>query len=172
MTTSNNINVGLHAALVRTANLVADSMKNKLSSGYPSGDEKYGWIPIQDTIVIGQVQQSSTSQSIQITLGGEKAPYAAAFEYGSGTWATVGPAGVYPIAARPGTPNLVFWWKKAGKWFIGPALPIGHPGVEKKPYIKPSIDENREEIKSLLKKEFKVGILLGGRRVQVINVGS
>ena len=46
-------------------------------------------------------------------------------------WALELGADFHPIAAKR-TRNLVFFWDKIGDYFIGPRLPIGHPGV--RPY--------------------------------------
>lgn len=169
MPPTNTINQDIHAALVQVANLVVASMKNKLSSGYPSGD-KQGLSPIQDTISVGQVQQEMNGLSIMITLGGKDAPYARAYEWGSGIHATRGTPHLIPIAAK-NAPNLVFWWEKGNKLFVGPKLPIGHPGVAPKPYIEPSIRENKAQMKKIMGREFKAAILSGTERVTEITVG-
>jgi len=159
----------MHIGLVRIANLIVSAMKGKLGSGYPSGNPVYGWIPIQDTIFIGDVKQDNIGTSITIELGGEKAPYAAAYEWGSGLHATKSAPRLYPIVAK-NAPNLVFFWQERGKWFVGPRLPIGHPGVAPKPYIKPSIDENKVEMKKILAREFKIAVLAGTKPLEEYTV--
>ena len=68
------------------------------------------------------------------------APEARAYEYGSGIHATKGKKGTYLIAARPDNSDglLRFWWYNQDKAFVGPK--VDHPGVEARPYLKPSIE--------------------------------
>jgi hypothetical protein len=44
------------------------------------------------------------------------------------------PTRPHPITAR-NSPNLVFYWERAGRWFIGPS--VSHPGTSGKHYIEP-----------------------------------
>lgn len=179
----NNVNQGVRVGLIRVANLVSNTMKKRLASGYPPGNPEYGWVPIQDTITIGQVSEGNGQSSITISLGGERAPYAAAYEWGSGIHKTRGSPGTYVIKPRD-KGALAFYWPghesgmRPGKKFImygndGRLLftYIDHPGVEAKPYIEPSIQENKQEVKKILAREFKMSLLIGREKVTEITVG-
>lgn len=85
------------------------------------------------------------------------APEARAFELGSGIHSPTSPS-KYPIAAR-NAPNLVFWWERGGKWFVGKRLTYGHPGVAARPSMQPAMEQNlpllRREIGAMVTQEIK-----------------
>jgi len=97
----------------------------------------------------------------------DAAPMAGAFEWGSGVHGTKGEK--YPIQAKDPEGNLVFWWEKRNKWFVGAKLPFGHPGVKARPYIAPSIKDIREPLKKMFAQEIKKQLLLGTPKVTVIS---
>lgn len=72
------------------------------AGNYPKGndDSRTNYISIQDSIEIGEPESDGNTSSIEVTLGGEYAPYATAFEYGSGLYATRGQAKKYKITAK------------------------------------------------------------------------
>ena len=81
----------------------------------------------------------------RIHVSVDKVPDAGAWEYGSGIWAEESnpkgvQAGKYPIEAV-NAQFLHFWWEKRGKWFKGKALPIGHPGIRSRSYMRKSLYE-------------------------------
>jgi len=99
------------------------------------------------SIEVGQVKRVADIYSVEISVSLKKAPEAGAYEYGSGVHATQGTPGTYPIVAK-NAPNLVFWWEKRNKWFVGPS--VNHPGVEASPYLKPSALEAKGMLKQAL----------------------
>lgn len=76
------------------------------------------------------------------------APEARAYELGSGLHGEFGQK--YGIAAK-NVPNLVFWWEREKKWFVGPQLPIGHPGVKASPALRPAMLNNIEYLRQTLR---------------------
>ena len=114
-------------------------------------------------------QQNGTIYSIDIKVDLKTAPAAAAYEWGSGIHATKGKAGKYPIKAK-NAPELHFFWKERSKWFMGLELPFGHPGVEKRPYLVPTIEDTKAEFKKILGQGFKAELLMGKEKVEVIEV--
>lgn len=172
----NNLNLGVHAALQLAAKLFVERVSKRLqSSEYPGADVTgRGNIPIQDSIVIGTSQQTTAGVQIVITFGGPKAPYAIAYEYGSGIHSTIGPSHTYPIFPKEKM-ALAFDWPghdpdippNSGK-FVGMAKDgrfmfyyVDHPGIMPHPYIHPTITDTKDEIKKIIGKEFKASILIG-----------
>jgi hypothetical protein len=125
---------------------------------------------IPNAIGVGKAEKSQDGYKIDITIDLEKAPHAAAFEYGSGLHRTKGVPSLYPIEAEnPLWKPLQFYWEKRGKWFVGAKLPYGHPGVEPKPYLQPAIESTRAGIVTSLAKVFKQAYLDSTVRVEVIS---
>jgi hypothetical protein len=103
---------------------------------------------------IGQhLQVSSVTQGsggefhreVKVFVNIADAPDAAAWEYGSGLHDPVQPH-LIPIAAK-NKPMLAFWWSNRGKWFKGKALPIGHPGIKMRSYLRQPMLDNQEAIR-------------------------
>ena len=84
--------------------------------------------------------QNSVGASIEISL--LVAPEAAAYEFGSGTHDPLG-SHLIPIRAIAPKKALSFWWANENKQFIGPKLPLGHPGVAAQPALGPAMQESR-----------------------------
>jgi len=167
---ANDISNGILAGLTNVANLFVQKMKDKLSSGkYPQGSSERGTTSIQEAISIGVAQQAGSGAFIDINIDLKQAPFAAAFEWGSGLHTQRGAAAKYPISAK-NADQLHFWWEKRGKWFIGKKLPFGHPGIVARPYITPTLVENKAEFRKILGKELKAAIMLGVPPVTVIEV--
>ena len=119
---------------------------------------------------VGSAQKKGNVYSIdiEIDISDGAAPEAPAYEWGSGLQRTRGTPSLYPIEVK-NAPNLVFWWEREQKLFVGKRLPIGHPGVQARPYIAPTIKENADEIKKILGRGFKAAILAGTTKVEVIS---
>jgi hypothetical protein len=133
------------------ANKIAEDAKNNVSmkKTYKGND-----LPseIADAISVGEVENTGKgTYSISINVDLTKAPMAAAYEYGSGEWATRGEKGTYPITPKGNYPLHFLWFypSRTGKkiksepnpeevWFES----VKHPGVEAVPYLKPAIDDN------------------------------
>lgn len=170
--------MSLHKGLTQSADLLVQEIKTKLSSGYPSGDSERDLDPIQDTIEIGQVQDlGEGSKSISITLGGEKAPYAVAYEYGSGIHGAKG--ATYKITPHKasllrfpvGSPPEGRWPNYSGPLQSGEDIylsEVDHPGVRAKPFVKPSIVKVAPQITKILGQSFKAEIMSKVERVTVI----
>jgi hypothetical protein len=155
------------AALVEVARIFVDKAGQKSRDvGAPKG--------IADSFVIHSPIQSETKYEIEI---GNKHPAAAAYELGSGIHATVGNAGKYPIVPK-NKDFLAFLWPKVEGDPSFRRLPDGrvllpsveHPGVEAKPYLMPTFNENKVEFKRILGKGFKAELLTHGKKVEVIEV--
>lgn len=143
--------------LTQSANIFVNAVKIKLSpkgkGGYPA--------EIANNISIGSpVQEGEGRYSITISFS---AIMAAAFELGSGLHDIRG-ATLYPIRAK-NVPQLRFFWAERGKWFRGTALPFGHPGIEPRPFIKPTVEATKPEIIKILGDKFKASIILGIKEV-------
>jgi hypothetical protein len=149
--------------LTRSGNIFAETMKKKITEVRAPSN-------IGEHISVGSAQKKGNQYSIDVSIDISEgaAPEAPAYEWGSGEHRTRGSPGLYPIEAK-NVPNLVFWWEKGQKWFVGAKLPYGHPGVAPRPYIEPSIQESTPKIKEILGKNFKASILVGVPKVEVIS---
>jgi hypothetical protein len=110
------------------------------------------------TAIIHGVKVTSDNNIVAyIGVDVQKAPEAAALEFGSGLWATRGPRRKYPIDPKPSNPNqaLVFNWKNEPE-FIKSNYPhtrdgkviiphVEHPGVVAKPFLAPAFDSLEKE---------------------------
>lgn len=165
----------------QAAKVVVDNINIKLNSGrYPDGDSERGYVSIQESIVVGSPQQTSSGVEIEIQIGGSQAPYAPAFEYGSGLHRTTGvpkeyiiepkrkPALAFPftISYMPRPSKLVgvlgigsyedvleeFMWNENGQ-LSGIMFwnYIEHPGIKPYPFIKPTLPLSMKSIVELFK---------------------
>jgi hypothetical protein len=112
---------------------------------------------IPDAIGVGKAEKTSTGYKVDVTVDLNKAPHAAAFEYGSGEHGEKGET--YEIAPReksvlafPWTPEKVPWrsHKFAGIGRDNKFLFfwVDHPGVEARPYLQPAIEKAKPRLKS------------------------
>lgn len=137
---------------------------------------------IPDAIKVGEVVERDGMFYGEILIDLKVAPEGAAFEFGSGVHRTKGTPGTYVIKPKE-KQALAFYWPghesgmKPGKKFImygrdGRLLftYVDHPGVEAKPYLRPAIDESRQELKSRLKSAFKRSFITAG--VTEIMIGA
>lgn len=154
--------------LTQAANIVVARMRQKLSKsgvgGYPPA--------ISSSIEIGSPSGENGKYSITITLGGDDAPMAAAFEFGSGLRAEIGDKEKYQIKAK-NAPVLSFLWKYPSPLGLK-KLPydeqvfftmVNHPGIAPRPYIRPSIAETKPDIVNIIGEKFKASIILETREV-------
>ena len=171
----------IDAALTKSAKLFVETMfKNGRTSRLPRGLE-------QATSIDNPSHMGFLSRiRIRISLKDDEngAPWAAAYEYGSGEHSEKAPK-PYRIAPKQ-APFLAFGWQPETIPFNSPKFIgvkrepgeatkgvyffkyIDHPGVEARPYIRPTINETKEEIRNILAKEAKAGLLAGTPRVTVI----
>lgn len=163
--------------LSKSAAVFVQSMESKLSSGYPSA--------IKDSIITRPPQSTETESSITVEVG-KDAPMTRAFEYGSGIHRTRGTPGTYVIAPKAGIYNglLAFEWPghtknfPRGRKYVGASKYgdkllfnyVDHPGIAPKPFVRPSIEDSKAEIRKILGQSFKVAIMTGIPPVTVIEV--
>lgn len=117
---------------------------------------------------------TSDGASIAVAISLAGAPAAGAYEWGSGIHATKGKKEKYRIPKLGGGSFVAF---PAERW-PGHWLPPGqtsfvftsvqHPGVKARPYIAPTIEENKAEYRQILGQEFKAEILRGVEKITVI----
>lgn len=81
------------------------------------------------------VRQVTVKAGGEAGSGHDRVAYAPAVEYGSGLYGRRG--STFPINAVNG-PNLIFWWKKKGKLFVGPH--VDHPGSRAQPFFRPILE--------------------------------
>jgi hypothetical protein len=138
-------------------------MKNRLNTGnYPKGDSSRGTVSIQDAISIGTPYQRKGELGIDIIIDLVKAPFAAAYEWGSGINRMIGAREKYPITARK-APRLVFFWERENRLFVGHQ--VSHPGVEAKQYIAPTLVETRKEVLNIVGKSVKESVTIMDRQI-------
>ncbi len=125
---------------------------------------------IPDAIEVGKAQKTSTGYEVDVTIDLNKAPEAAAFEYGSGEHGEEGKT--YTI---PGMPFLAIprerWPKFEPPPDVDPVVlgSVEHPGVEARPYLQPAIESTRAGFVSSIAKIFKRSYLDGTVKVTVIS---
>jgi hypothetical protein len=162
------------AALGKVGKLFYDTMLGKLNSGkYPKGDAKRGFSSIQNATSVEAPIKEGDGYSVTIKIDLKKAPYAWAYEKGSGLHGLMGAK--YPILPR-NVPEMKFplsdWpnfqpglTKVApNKYGVFALTKVSHPGVEEKPYIEPTITQINDEVKKILAQEFKASSLREGRK--------
>jgi len=107
------------------------------------------------------------SIKVSIDMSKDAAPMAAAYEYGIGE---------YPIP-KEGTTFMAFPKEKWPQYVPPPPAPdvfvffkVTHPAIEAKPYIRPSVIENRADAKQLLGKAFVESVIVRGTTKYEIRV--
>jgi len=141
-----------NSSLLKNLNIAGAFFRDKM---FEKIDQVKAPRNIKEHTSVRQAKQDGKGYSIDIVIdiSEDAAPEAPAYEWGSGLRRTRGAPSEYPIEAK-NVPNLVFWWEREQKLFVGKRLPIGHPGVEARPYISPTIKENMQEIKKIIGKDF------------------
>ena len=171
-------NDGIYIGLTKVAGLFYQKMLDRLNAGnYPHGDQTRNppTTSIQDATSVGQVNQEGANAYIDVTISLKQAPYAGAYEWGSGLRSEKGGKAKYIIEPREGN-VLAFPGERWPQYEPPPDAPdififpyVMHPGVASKPYIKPTLQENRAEFKKILAREFKASILRGTQKVTIIH---
>jgi hypothetical protein len=166
--TANDINNGILAGLTKVANLFVQKMKQRVSqNGLPSN--------IGEATSIGTAQQNGDISFIDVNIDLKKAPSAAAWEWGSGEHAERGTPGRYPIEPKSGKVLAIprsRWQNYNPPPDVDPVFVrhVMHPGVASRPYIAPTLAENKAEFRKMIGKELKAAIMLGVPPVTVIEV--
>ena len=115
------------------------------------------------------------SASIEITIDLDKAPMAAAFEWGSGLMSMRKPPEKYKIEPKNAS-MLAFEWgearnirpeglrisKKTGKVILPYVM---HPGIKPRQYIAPTLLAEMDEIKRIVGAEVKASVVHAGKVV-------
>jgi len=162
-------NANLDAGILQKLVVIAQEFYNVMSQ---TASQKNLPEEIIENTSIKSPKKDGKGYSIDVVIdtSEDAAPMAGAYEWGSGIHRTKGTPYLYPIVAK-NAPNerLHFYWEERQKWFIGVRLPYGHPGVQAKPYIKPSLENTKDKIKQTLGKEFKAQILSQTPRVTIID---
>ena len=159
------ISNAIDAALVKIADNFTRNMKAKLDAGnYPHGNADRGATSIQDATSIGTVSGNDTTRMIEVSISLKNAPYAAAYEWGSGLHGEKGAK--YEIVPK-NAPALAFPKEDWPNYEPPPEAPdvfvfnvVHHPGIQPKPYIRPAMQDTRQENLQIAAKEFKTAILL------------
>jgi len=95
------------------------------------------------------IKTGENSYKVTVYVPIADVPDAGAWEYGSGLHRTRGTPGKYPIDSV-NTPNLVFWWERENRLFIGPH--VNHPGIVARPYLHPALYASLDRIKAEISK--------------------
>ena len=117
-----------------------------------------------------EARKAESGYESSIVLDLQKAPQAAAFEYGSGEHGESGET--YTIE---GMPWLAIprerWPKYAPPLNVDPVVlhSVEHPGVEAKPYLQPAIDAARSGLVTSLARTFKQSYLESTVKVEIIS---
>ena len=168
----------LTKALDKAIKYYKDKVNQRLSQGnYPSGQDPYrsNYKPIQDTANIRPPVISGDTVSQSITYGGKDAPYASAFEFGSGEHDPTS-SGKYPIVSK-GSPLAIGkggllrsrgGWKPvskpavyASKKFLGMGEDVAgeevylferidHPGIKPRPFAVPTLRDEEKKIVEII----------------------
>lgn len=163
---SNSPQEGLYVGLVKAAQFFTEKMFDRIdSNGLPK--------VIKDATSIGDPNVSSDKGYVDVTIDTSEdgAPMAAAFEYGSGVHGDEGEE--YPITHRESGRALQIPRDRFQSYTPEPPkypdrdplyfMKVMHPGVKARPYIRPTIIENKEEIAKIIGREFVASISLGGK---------
>lgn len=138
---TSNISSSLDSILNKILMQAADKIAGDVRSGAPTAR-------VRANVNISQVIGTSEGKQIIVYVPLSKetgAPEARAYEYGSGIHSKAGQK--YSIDHK-NYPNLVFYWEREQKWFVGPH--VDHPGVAARPYFGPALDKNRVIFHDLL----------------------
>jgi hypothetical protein len=165
---SKDISNGILAGLTKVANIFVQRMKERVTQNK---------LPqkINEAVSIGAAQQQGDTSFIDVDIHLKTAPMAAAFEWGSGIHTQRGIPNTYPI--MPKTKEALAiprarWSKYIPPPDIDPVilLKVNHPGVAPRPYILPTLVENKEEFRKILGRELKASIMLSIPPITIIEV--
>ena len=159
MPISSDAMVALRKGLIAAANLLAEKAKAKADSlNVPK---------VSKNMKVGKVENNGSGAlgiTISIGMKDDEAPAAAAYEFGSGLHGKEGKK--YPIVPRKSGGFLVFPKESWPGYQPPPDAPnvfffskVMHPGVKAKPYMKPAIEENKEEMGEMIGSFFTIDVV-------------
>ena len=164
---SSNIKAAVDVALQKAAALFRTAMIQKgRDVKVPSGLDRATYV---DT---PKHESNRSYIDIIISTKPEDAPWAGAYEYGSGEHGEKGER--YRIPREGGGSFVAFLTERWPKYKPPPHRDyhyfpyVMHPGVEARPYIQPTIKDTKEAIRKIFAKDFKLAILYGVPKVTVI----
>lgn len=161
---ANDLQSGIYASLAKVANFFAEKMKQKID------DVKAPKIIKQHISIDSPVVNPNISYvDVVIDTSKEGAPMAGAYEFGSQPY-HIPPDGekfmAFPKERWP-TFDPSKWGNRAiPNTFV--FTHVNHPVIVPRPYIQPTILENKEEIRKMLARDFKAAILGNIQKVTVI----
>ena len=161
MSISSDAMIALRKGLTAAASLLAEKAKQKVTSNAKVPNN------IAENMKVGKVETKGTGAlgiTISIGMKENEAPAAAAYEFGSGLHGKEGKK--YPIVPRKSGGFLVFPKERWPGYAPPPDAPnvfffskVMHPGVKARPYMKPSIEENKEEMGKLIGSFFTIDVV-------------
>jgi len=159
---SNNPQTALYVGLKKGAEFFVGKMFDRIdSNGLPK--------VIKDATSIDEPIIHDKGGSIDVVIDLEEAPMAVAFEYGSGVHGDEGEK--YRIPKEGGASHVAI---PRDRWKAYQPPPdrdplvfvkVMHPGVRERPYIRPTINENRKEIAKIIGREFVESITVRGTTI-------
>ena len=159
MPISSDAMVALRKGLIAAANLLAEKAKAKADSkNVPE---------VSKNMKVGKVENNGSGAlgiTISIGLKEDEAPAAAAYEFGSGLHGKEGKT--YPIVPKMTGGVLIFPKERWASYNPPPDAPdlfrfgkVDHPGVKARPYMKPAIEENKEEMGEMIGSFFTIDVV-------------
>ena len=139
----------------------------RLRTAIRNGLQEYQDLLVTEIIAEAPTHLKRKIESGQVSMEGNNQfrlrikiddPSARAIEFGSGLHATRGKQGTYKIKPGKTSPNLRFYWKRQGRWFIGRnGQAVNHPGVKARPYIAPALRRTRRKLNQILIRNIRSG---------------
>jgi hypothetical protein len=172
-----SVNNSMIAALTKAVNHFVIKMKDRIEqNGLPKAISNATTVEPAKSLGMGLM-------SIDVVIDLEKAPMAAAFEWGSGLYGEKKEK--YEISPKEGNDHLAF---PISRWpnyepppnvtfarFPGPISNknfVLHPGVKAKPYIIPTLQAEKDEIIRILGQEFIDAVFVGAINAMKYKGGS
>ena len=143
-------------------NLTKDSTMTAMARLLANAIRKYApYDAIRKSVRIGRREGSGTNRTITVWVGGKRAPFARAFDIGSGLHGkyarkyTIAPRNAKAIWFPYPTPKMYPGARAyVNNGVMGITTPsVQHPGVEGVGYTKKAMDEARPQIRETLKQE-------------------
>lgn len=162
-TLSSNLQSGIYASLSKVASFFAEQMKQKI-------DDVHAPKVIKDHVSIDSpvVNPEMSYVDIKIDTSKTGAPMAGAYEWGAQPY-RIPPDGekfmAFPKEKWP-TFDPSKWRGAIPNTFV--FTHVNHPAIVARPYIRPTIVDNKDAIRKMLAQDFKASILGNIQKVTVI----